>query len=87
MKLKRVAGPFKQIPFQNYIQSPIGLVPKAGGATRLIFHLSYDFKDGLRSVNFHTPKELCSVKYKDLDFAVSTILQLCDEIVENETNS
>ena len=26
--LGRYAGPFKQIPFNNYIQSPIGLVEK-----------------------------------------------------------
>ena len=42
VKLKRYAGPFKVIPYNNYIQSPIGLVPKDGGRdTRLIFHLSY----------------------------------------------
>ena len=41
--LNRVAGPFDSIPFENYIQSPIGLVPKAGGKMILIFHLSYDF--------------------------------------------
>ena len=28
VKAGRVAGPFDQIPFDNYIQSPIGLVPK-----------------------------------------------------------
>ena len=41
----RVAGPYKgdQPPYQNFIQSPIGLVPKSGGKTRLIFHLSHDF--------------------------------------------
>ena len=31
VQLSRVAGPFRDIPFDNYIQSPIGLVPKAGG--------------------------------------------------------
>ena len=36
----RYAGPFDEIPYQNYIQSPIGLVPKKGGKHRLIFHLS-----------------------------------------------
>ena len=42
VKLKRYAGPFKTIPYNNFIQSPIGLVPKDGGkSTRLIFHLSY----------------------------------------------
>ena len=42
---KRVAGPFDKIPFTNFIQSPIGLVPKAGNKTRLIFHLSFNFED------------------------------------------
>ena len=31
VKLKRVAGPFDRVPFDNFIQSLIGLVPKAGG--------------------------------------------------------
>ena len=37
---KRFAGPFPdQPPFEFYIQSPVGLVPKDGGnKTRLIFH-------------------------------------------------
>ena len=71
---KRYAGPFERIPYKRgYIQSPIGLVPKAGNQTRLIFHLSYDFKkSGHRSLNFHTPSELCSIKYNDLDCAVET---------------
>ena len=74
----RYAGPFRfeDIPFQNFIQSPIGLVPKAGNQTRLIFHLSYDFKNGNSSLNYHTPKELCSVKYKDLDYALDLCLRL-----------
>ena len=38
----RFAGPFENIPFKNYTQSPVGLVPKGAGMdTRLIFHLSY----------------------------------------------
>ena len=78
VKLKRVAGPFNTVPFDNYIQSPIGLVPKDNGRqTRLIFHLSYNFEtDGLRSVNSLTPKELCTVKYRDLAHAVSTCLRV-----------
>ena len=47
----RFAGPYSQIPFKNYVQSPVGLVPKSNGQTRLIFHLSYDFKGSYRSVN------------------------------------
>ena len=38
----RYAGPYSEIPFETYIQSPIGLIPKDKGTqTRLIFHLSY----------------------------------------------
>ena len=44
VKQGRYAGPFDTILYNNYIQSPIGLVPKKGSdQTRLIFHLSYDF--------------------------------------------
>ena len=54
--LGRYAGPYQRqnLPFKNFIQSPIGLVPKAGGQTRLIFHLSYDFHFH-QSVNANTP--------------------------------
>ena len=81
VEVKRYAGPFRrnELPFSNFIQSPIGLVPKAGGQTRLIFHLSYDFKNGNRSVNAETPTELCSVKYRDLDHAVRNCLLLLQE--------
>ena len=70
----RYAGPFKEIPFDNFIQSPIGLVPKDGGSkTRLIFHLSFP-KNESSSVNANTPKELSTVKYQDFDDAVRIIL-------------
>ena len=85
VKTKRLAGPFKKIPFKNYIQSPIGLVPKSGkDQTRLIFHLSYDFvKDAKdpkdKSMNANTPKERCSVKYQDLDHPVRAFLRVSDQ--------
>ena len=74
----RVAGPFEQIPFHNYIQSPIGLVAKKGKSkTRLIFHLSYNFPEegeqGM-SLNTCTLRELCSAKYNDLDSAVKNCI-------------
>ena len=70
VKFKRVAGPFDTIPFDYFMQSPIGLVPKDNGREmRLIFHLSYKFED-YKSLNYYTPDELCSVKYHDLDEAV-----------------
>ena len=74
VKEKRYAGPFLQVPFDDFIQSPIGLVPKDNGAnTRLIFHLSYP-RDG-SSVNSETPEELCTVKYPSFDQAVRMCLQ------------
>ena len=76
VKLKRVAGPFEEVPFENYIQSPIGLVPKAGNKTRLIFHLSYGFNDQEPSINACTPREICKVKYNDLDCAVQQCLRI-----------
>ena len=67
----RYAGPFEEIPFDNnFIQSPIGLVPKDNGKdTRLIFHLSYPRGKG-KSVNANIPRELCSVQYPDFSEAV-----------------
>ena len=76
VSLKRYAGPFTEIPFKNYVQSPIGLVPKAENQTRLIFHLSYDFPSGNKSVNHYTPQHKCTVKYRDLDHAVINALRL-----------
>ena len=72
------AGPFTKdtLPFENIIQSPIGLVPKAGNQTRLIFHLSFKFANGNESVNFWTPEDECSVKYNDLDHAVRNTLRI-----------
>ena len=75
VELGRYAGPFSDIPYDNYMQSPVGLVPKGENQTRLIFHLSYDFNEGEgRSFNFYTPKDICSVKYRDLDCAVKDSL-------------
>ena len=69
-------GLFDNPPFSNFIQSPIGLVPKDGGKkTRLIFHLSHprDKKKG-ESVNANIPEDLCSVVYKEFDDAVRLCL-------------
>ena len=75
VKEKRYAGPFETIPFKNYIQSPIGLVPKDNGKkTRLIFHLSYPRNEGT-SVNENTPKELSTVSYADFDEAIKLCLR------------
>ena len=77
VKEGRVAGPFTEIPYKHtFIQSPIGLVPKAGNKTRLIFHLSYDFKNENKSVNHWIPEHKCSIHYNDLDKAIKDCLTL-----------
>ena len=74
VQLGRFAGPFKEPPFKQFVQSPIGLVPKDKGLkTRLIFHLSYP-RDG-DSVNSGIPYEKCSVAYPDFDEAVKLCLK------------
>ena len=74
VKLKRYVGPFQQIPFETYIQSPIGLVPKDNRKNvRLIFHLSHPQKDGM-SVNANTPCDKCSVSYPDFSRAIELCL-------------
>ena len=78
VELGRYAGPFEEIPFKNVIQSPIGLVPKAGGKMRLIFHLSYEF-DNRGSVNSNTNKMKCSMHYRDLDYAVKCCLDVLEK--------
>ena len=79
VELECYAGPFDQVPYKNFIQSPVGLVPKAGNKLRLIFHLSYEFEDR-GSVNSNTPEALCSVKYWDLDYA----MKCCLDVLENQ---
>ena len=85
VKLGRYAGPFyEDFPYQYFVQSPLGLVPKSGGRTRLIFHLSYDFGDKWeeKSINYHIPEEVSRVKYKDLDHALKVCLTLRQEKFE-----
>ena len=84
VKAKRYAGPFEKIPFENYMQSPVGLVPKLENRARLIFHLSYEFKSSLGSLNANTPKHECSVKYRDLDHAIQSCIQLMKDFGENQ---
>ena len=69
VKAGRYVGPFQDSPFDYYVQSPVGLVPKdKDKKTRLIFHLSYP-KTG-NSVNSGIPKIKTSVKYPDFMEAV-----------------
>ena len=75
IRAKRYAGPFKEIPYEYFIQSPIGLVPKDNGTdTRLIFHLSHPRGTG-KSVNANIPESLCKVKYPDFNDAIQICIQ------------
>ena len=59
VKLKRFAGPYSSIPFEHYIQSPVGLVPKGNGSdVRLIFHLSYPRGKRHISESEHTSRKV-----------------------------
>ncbi len=70
----RLLGPFAKSPFQRYIVSPLGLIPKKiPGEFRLIQHLSYPTG---QSVNDGIPQELSSVKYQTIDQVIDTILTL-----------
>ena len=84
VQLKRFAGPYTKphLPPENVVQSPLGLVPKSGNKTRLIFHLSYDFgvEECDWSVNHFTPEDLCSVKYADLDRAIHYCINLMKQV-------
>ena len=74
VQANRFAGPFETPPFDHFVQSPIGLVPKdKGKKTRLIFHLSYP-RNG-ESVNSGIPFDKCTVKYPEFDEAVRICLQ------------
>ena len=61
-------------------------MPKGEDQTRLIFHLSYDFKQsGFKSVNHYTPEEYCKVKYKDLDYAIESCFYGGSHLNDTET--
>ena len=81
VELGRYAGPIESIPYKNFAQLPIRLVPKKGNKTWLIFHLSFDFKSNAL-INSCTQKDICSVKYNDLDDAV----RICLRKIKNRRN-
>ena len=73
VKLGHFAGPFEQVPFDNFIQLPVGLVPKdKGHDVRLIFHLSYP-RVGKNSINANTDSAACMVQYCDFNEAINCV--------------
>ena len=71
----RADGPFNSPPFQHFIVSPIGAIPKRSITTkyRIIHHLSYPHG---KSVNDGIPDHLASVKYATFDDAITLLSAL-----------
>lgn len=70
---KRIAGPFKTLPFANFQCSGMGVVPKKDGKWRVINHLSAPFG---QSVNdFISPEEF-SLRYTSVDDAINICSRL-----------
>ncbi|XP_066431505.1 uncharacterized protein [Eleutherodactylus coqui] len=68
VRLGRMAGPFEEPPVQDFVVSPLGVVPKKEpNKFRLIHHLSYPRG---ASVNDGIDPELCSVVYTSFDAAL-----------------
>lgn len=68
-----VAGPYSAPPIPNLQCSGVGVVPKKGGAWRLIMHLSAPCGS---SVNDHIHKENFTLRYSTVDSAIAMLHQL-----------
>ena len=65
MSLGRIAGPFTSLPFDNFVISPLGLVPKKeSGKYRIIHDLSFSKSD---SVNLFISNAEATVQYESLE--------------------
>ena len=74
MALGRISGPFQQIPFQDMVISPLGLVPKKDlNQFRVIHDLSFPHND---SVNSHIDREYTAVTYETLDTCIAIIVEI-----------
>ena len=77
----RLLGPFDVPPFDNYVVSPMGAIPKRGGnRIRLIHDLSYPCSD---SVNLAIDPESYSLHYSSIDCAVSACCKFESPLLAN----
>ena len=73
-KLNRILGPLDKPPFQNFVTSPLGLVPKKNpGEYRVIHHLSYPQGS---SINDGISKDHSTVQYANISQAIKFILSM-----------
>lgn len=71
--LGRISAPHMQLPFDNYVCSPLGLVPKkTPGEYRIIHDLSFPKN---MSVNSHIPKSNSQVQYESIEHVIQLIKQ------------
>ena len=70
----RILGPLVKPPFDKFMTSPLGLVPKkVPGEFRVIHHLSYPY--GM-SVNDGIDKQFATVQYSNISQAIKHILDI-----------
>lgn len=80
VKLQRCVGPYEEIPYNNWVQSPVTLIPKGSGTdSRLVFDLSHNFEHGA-SINSYVPQERKTVQYQDLQHALGLIMEQEDGV-------
>ena len=74
LSLGRLAGPFTNIPFENFKISPLALREKSTpGKFRLLHNLSYPYD--INAVNFNIPKLHSTVKYQTIQHAITLLQQ------------
>ena len=77
----KLLGPFSVPPFEKFVVSPLGAIPKRGGdKIRLIHDLSYPASD---SVNLAIDPEDYSLHYSSIDVAVAACAKFNDPILAN----
>jgi hypothetical protein len=73
LNMGRISKPHLHKPFQDFVCSPLGLVPKkTPGEFRIIHDLSFP-KDN--SVNSHTPTENSTVQYESIENIIHLLQQ------------
>ena len=69
----RIAGPFASPPFEPFVSSPLGVVPKSEpGKYRVIHDLSFPRHN---SVNLRIPTENSQVQYDSIDTITQLVIQ------------
>ena len=79
--MERYDSPFEAIPYQFYVQSPVGLAPKVGtgqGSSSICHMTSLT-----TNLSILYPMKYCSIHYNDLNHAV----KMCLNILKQHPNT